>query len=43
MVLDASAAIELLLDTVPGREVAKRLEEESVVIHVPHLIDVEVA
>ena len=43
MVLDTSAALELLLDTIPGREVAKRLEDESAVIHVPHLIDVEIA
>lgn len=42
MVLDASAAVELLLATAPGRRVARRLEDEREVIHVPHLIDVEI-
>jgi predicted nucleic acid-binding protein len=43
MVLDASAAIELILNTAAGRRLAKRLADESVAIHAPHLIDVEIA
>ena len=43
MVLDASAAVELLRNTTPGRRIAARLREERVDLHVPHLIDVEIA
>ena len=43
MVLDASAAVELLLNTPPGRRVSSRLHDETEVIHAPHLIDIEVA
>lgn len=43
MVLDASGAIELLLNTAAGQRLAARLAEEHDVIHVPHLIDVEIA
>jgi predicted nucleic acid-binding protein len=43
MVLDASAAIELLLHTAAGQAVAKRLDDIRVIIHAPHLIDVEIA
>ena len=43
MVLDASAAVELLLNTPPGRRVSSRLNDETEVIHAPHLIDIEVA
>jgi predicted nucleic acid-binding protein len=42
MVLDASAAVELLLNTPAGNRVASRLEDETEVIHAPHLIDIEV-
>lgn len=43
MVLDASAAVELLLTTLAGRRLAGRLSDESEAIHVPHLIDLEIA
>ncbi len=43
IVLDASAAIELLRGSVAGREVAERLAAEDHTLHVPHLLDVEVA
>ncbi len=42
-VLDASGAVELLLNTTAGKRVAKRIETPAVSIHVPHLIDVEIA
>jgi predicted nucleic acid-binding protein len=41
IVLDASATIELLLNTKAGSAVAARLVDES--LHAPHLLDVEVA
>jgi len=40
MVLDASAAVELLLGTEAGLVVARRLRGA---LHAPHLLDVEVA
>ena len=43
MVLDASGAIELLLYTTPGKRLAAVLENEAVIVHAPHLIDVEIA
>ena len=43
MVLDASGAIELLLNTARGRRLAERLADEAEVVHVPHLIDVEIS
>ena len=43
IVLDASAVIELLRGSVAGREVAERLAAEDQTLHVPHLLDVEVA
>lgn len=43
MVLDASAAIEFLLNTAAGQRLAARLEDETEIVHVPHLIDVEIA
>ncbi len=43
IVLDASAVLELLLGTPAGIEVGARLVDASVALHVPHLIDVEVA
>jgi predicted nucleic acid-binding protein len=42
IVLDASALVELLLDTATGRRVAMLIEDPGLGIHVPHLIDVEV-
>lgn len=42
IVLDASAVIELLLQTATGRRVARRIAPRSQGLHAPHLIDVEV-
>jgi predicted nucleic acid-binding protein len=43
IVLDASAVVELVLDTSVGRRVAMLLEDPALGVHVPHLVDVEVA
>lgn len=43
IVLDASAVVELLLETAIGRVVADRIADPSLGLHVPHLLDVEVA
>lgn len=43
IVLDASAAIELVSATPIGQAVAKRLAEPDETLHAPHLIDLEVA
>lgn len=43
IVLDASALVELLLNTAAGEEVASRIADPAISIHVPHLADVEVA
>lgn len=43
IVLDASALVELLLDTPIGRAVATRIADPTLGLHVPHLADVEVA
>ena len=43
MVLDASGAIELLLNTARGRKVGARLADDTEVVHAPHLIDIEIA
>jgi predicted nucleic acid-binding protein len=43
IVLDASALVELLLDTPAGRAVAARMTDPALGLHVPHLADVEVA
>lgn len=43
IVLDASAVLELLLATTRGDRVAERLEVDAGSLHVPHLIDLEVA
>ncbi|MEW6321480.1 MAG: type II toxin-antitoxin system VapC family toxin [Acidobacteriota bacterium] len=43
IVLDASALVELLLETRAGREVAERIADPAIGVHVPHLADVEVA
>lgn len=41
--LDASAALELLLQTDKGRSVAERIAPRDESLHAPHLIDLEVA
>lgn len=41
IVLDASALVELLLDTPAGRRVSILLEDPEQALHAPHLIDVE--
>jgi predicted nucleic acid-binding protein len=43
IVLDASAAVELLLGTELGRSIAIRLADPEISLHAPHLLDVEVA
>ncbi|MXY51940.1 MAG: type II toxin-antitoxin system VapC family toxin [Gammaproteobacteria bacterium] len=43
MVLDASAAIEFLLNTGPGSRLAARLVDEREAVCVPHMIDLEIA
>ena len=42
IVLDASAVLELLLNTPRGREVADRIRDPALVLCAPHLLDVEV-
>jgi predicted nucleic acid-binding protein len=42
IVVDASAVLELVLDTEAGRRVAERLLVPSEALHAPHLLDVEV-
>ena len=43
MVLDASGAVEFLLNTTAGKRLAARLADDAVVVHVPHLVDLEIA
>lgn len=43
IVVDASAALEVLLNTRTAQRVAARLFERDRTLHAPHLIDVEVA
>jgi predicted nucleic acid-binding protein len=43
IVLDASAAVEMLLATEQGQQVADRLADPAESVHVPHLLAVEVA
>ena len=43
IVLDASALVELLLNTSVGQAVARRLADPNLGVHVPHLADLEVA
>lgn len=43
MVLDASGAVEMLLNTNPGERLHARLLTETEGVHVPHLIDAEIA
>jgi predicted nucleic acid-binding protein len=42
IVVDASALVELILDTPTGRLVGDRIADPAVSLHVPHLADVEV-
>ena len=43
MVLDASGALELLLNTARGGRLGARLADDAEVVHAPHLIDIEIA
>ena len=43
IVLDASAAIEWLIKSSAGMKVDRRLFSPPVTLHVPHLLDVEIA
>ena len=43
IVLDASAALELLLNTETGKEAAERIASPLETLHAPHLIDLEIA
>jgi predicted nucleic acid-binding protein len=43
IVLDASALVELLLDTSTGRTIATRIADPAHALHVPHLADDEEA
>lgn len=43
IVLDASAVLELLLNTPTGRRVAARIRPARISLHAPHLLDLEVA
>jgi predicted nucleic acid-binding protein len=43
IVLDASALVELILDTPTGQLVAGRIADPAEGLHVPHLADIEVA
>ena len=43
IVLDASAAIDWLLQTTPGRLIEKRIYSRKETLHAPHLLDLEVA
>lgn len=43
MVLDASGAVELLLNTAAGKRLSARLADEFDAVQVPHLIDIEIA
>ncbi len=42
IVIDSSAAVELICDSATGRKVAERIAEADS-LHAPHLIDLEVA
>lgn len=43
IVLDASAAVELLLGSDVGRRLAHRLADPDIGVHAPHLLTIEVA
>ena len=42
IVLDASALVELLLETSSGHQVAGLIADPAIALHVPHLADIEV-
>ena len=42
-VLEASGAVELVLNTAADKRIASRLDDPAQIIHAPHLIDVEIA
>jgi len=42
IVLDASAAVDWLLQTSAGQQIEKRIYSENESLHAPHLLDVEV-
>lgn len=42
IVLDASALVELLLETSSGHQVATLIADPAIGLHVPHLADIEV-
>jgi predicted nucleic acid-binding protein len=43
IVLDASAAIDWLLQTAAGKQIEERIYERGESLHAPHLLDLEVA
>ena len=43
IVLDASAAVELLLGSARGEAVRRRIGQPDETLHAPHLLDIEVA
>ena len=43
IVVDASAVLELLLNTPAGQAVAERIAASGLGLHAPHLVDVEIA
>jgi predicted nucleic acid-binding protein len=43
IVLDASALVELVLNTATGLIVADRIVDPALGLHIPHLADIEVA
>jgi predicted nucleic acid-binding protein len=43
IVLDASAAVDWLLQTAAGQRIEKRIYSRNETLHAPHLIDLEVA
>lgn len=42
IVLDASALLELLLNTPAGQVIAARVADPALALHAPHLVDVEI-
>jgi predicted nucleic acid-binding protein len=42
IVLDASAAVDWLLQTPPGRRIESRIYSRNETLHAPHLLDLEV-
>ncbi len=43
IVLDASALVDLLLNTEPGARLARRVRSSRVTLHAPHVVDLEIA